>query len=681
MNRFTFIIKSFKYYQKANILIALGVAISAAVITGGLIIGDSVTHSLEQITSYRLGSTSHVITSADRYFSQQVVTEMSNSLEVAPVLISEGVVVSGGGEYRANRVQVLGIDPSFAKISGTGLYSGLAKNEIVISESLAEKMKVKVGDNILVRIKKASLIPQNAPFVSGEETTVSYRANIKAIAGKKDLGRFSLKNSQTAPYNLFLPLDRINELMGFEGKANRLLINSLLSGKELLGLFKQAWKPVDANLLARHIQQTGETEVYSERVFLEDAISNKLLGVHGANGILTYFVNSLANTQDNGLGAPYSFVSTLPDSVLQANEVIINQWLADDLKAKKGAFLQLAYFTIGPLRQLKIDSAVFQVKEVIPMQGKFGDPTLMPFLPGMSDAGDCDEWEAGIPIDLEKIRDKDEAYWDKFKGTPKAFIARSKALELWANRFGNYTAVRFNAQDFDAQKLDLFFKDHIMPESLGFYVDAVKENGLKAAQNGVDFSQLFIGLSFFILVAAIMLASLLYLLHLENRYPQIGTLSTLGYKHQKIKNLFLVEGVMIALVGSLLGLVLAVFYTKMVFRALNTLWFDIVRTNVLEIFIAPETLLVGFVISGLLSVLVISLTINKKLKQQTSAIQKKIKLQEKQWLKRLKIGLAILFLMVPVGIVFWQFLQDDSQNPGLFFMAGGLMLFSWLLFF
>jgi putative ABC transport system permease protein len=49
-------------------------------------------------------------------------------------------------------------------------------------------LQIKEGDNLLVRIKKASLIPMNAPFVSAEETSVSLRATIKKVVQKEELG-------------------------------------------------------------------------------------------------------------------------------------------------------------------------------------------------------------------------------------------------------------------------------------------------------------------------------------------------------------------------------------------------------------------------------------------------------------------------------------------------------------
>ena len=57
----------------------------------------------------------------------------------------------------------------------------------------------------------------------------------------------------------------------------------------------------------------------------------------------------------------------------------------------------------------------------------------------------------------------------------------------------------------------------IDPAALGFVIDPVRENSNAAAQNGVDFSQLFSSLSFFILVAGIILIMLLFLLNMESR--------------------------------------------------------------------------------------------------------------------------------------------------------------------
>ena len=56
----------------------------------------------------------------------------------------------------------------------------------------------------------------------------------------------------------------------------------------------------------------------------------------------------------------------------------------------------------------------------------------------------------------------------------------------------------------------------------------VKEEGLYAAQNGTEFYSLFVGLSFFIIVAGLILSVLLFLFSLDQRNIQIGTLNALG---------------------------------------------------------------------------------------------------------------------------------------------------------
>jgi len=100
---------------------------------------------------------------------------------------------------------------------------------------------------------------------------------------------------------------------------------------------------------------------------------------------------------------------------ISTDEIIINSWLAEDLNLDTGDTLELRYFVIGPLRTLDEKSDSFIVKKIIPTNYNYADQALMPDFPGLSDAGNCSEWDAGIPIDLKKIRNKDEQYWTDLK--------------------------------------------------------------------------------------------------------------------------------------------------------------------------------------------------------------------------------------------------------------------------
>jgi putative ABC transport system permease protein len=178
MTGFGFAIRSFFHYLRFNLTVAIGVAITTAILTGGLIIGDSVTYSLEQSTRYRLGKTRTAITSGDRFTGASLAALLQDELSgdrdqavcCAPMLHLQGVASADGGRLRLNRIQVLGVDEQFDLIAGTSsLFGDLSADEVMVSKNLAERLAVEAGDYIMLRIRKASVMPMNTPFCQGPD--------------------------------------------------------------------------------------------------------------------------------------------------------------------------------------------------------------------------------------------------------------------------------------------------------------------------------------------------------------------------------------------------------------------------------------------------------------------------------------------------------------------------------
>ncbi len=709
MTGFGFAIRSFLHYLRFNLTVAIGVAISTAILTGGLIIGDSVRYSLEQSTRYRLGDTRTAITTGDRFITASLAAllqeELSDPLNhdqhaiCAPVFQLQGVATADGGRLRINRIQVLGVNEQFDLIADTSSYFGnLSADEVIISENLAERLEVGAGDLIMLRIRKASVMPMNTPFVSAIHTTVSARVRVKAIAGVPELGRFSLKISQTAPFNIFISLDHLNRIMDLEDRANLILIshNGSLQHEDITASLRKTWRPADAGLRIREITSLDEIELYADRVFIEPAIIEAFQN-SGADQheVLTYFVNSItAGTNQT----PYSFVSTLSagqntgisqrgriaaatgDWSPGEDGIIVNEWLASDLDVVQGDTVKLEYFLPGPLRRLEEHTVSLEVEGVVPMEGLFADVNLMPELPGLSDAGHCRDWEAGIPIDLEKIRDKDEDYWNEFRGTPKAFISLQTAGRLWKNRFGDYTAIRYRAEEMDHESLVKVFRDHLDPADLGIRVEDIMDSGMKAARNGVDFSQLFIALSFFILLSSIILTALLFHLNLASRIRHAGTMATWGYSKKLIRRVYLIEGGLIALIGGLPGVLLAILYTSFVFKMLGRVWSDIVRTSVLEISIQPLTLLTGLLVCMLISWLAIYYILQRNLRKEIVQIQRSLTYRYRKQSVLLRVLPGSLAAVICAVLVLIQVLGTGTLDEMVFMMAGGLLFISFILF-
>lgn len=681
------ILNNLTFYLRKNLLLALGVAISSAVLTGALIVGDSVEYSLNRIVDQRLGNVTHVLTAGDRYFTVDLGSKLGEELQVtvSSILLQEGIAVAGGGQKRINHVQVLGIDDSFDRVGGPeDYYSGVSGDSVIISRNLSQRLDLSTGDEILLRIEKASLIPLNAPFVSDAESVVPFRAVIGGIADESQLGRFNLKVSQTAPFNVFMAQSRLARLMDFSGRVNVLLFSAEenIQTRDINSAIRENFSFADAGLKVKMIDDLQLLEIKSDRVFIDDVLSRFIQReLDSVNAVLTYFVNQL---KSGNHATPYSFVSTVPAGWLFPNEIIINEWLADDLSAAVGDSITLKYFVMGPLRELSEETASFIVRSVVKAEGPFGDRNLMPDLPGLSDVGNCRDWQTGVPIDLELIRDKDEDYWDEYGGIPKAFISVTRATELWANRFGTYTALRIDAGDYPSGIPEASLMKEFDPALLGFSLEDSRMKGYEAAGNGVDFSQLFGGLSFFLLVAGILLMVLLFLLNLESRKEQLKTLVVLGIPVKVIRRILMMESMIVALVGSAAGLLLAVVYNRLVFIALNGVWKDIIRTEMMQIHIKWETLITGMVITLLVSFLAMFIPLSRRLKKQF-AIHKETGGPGKRYIP-LSNRKPFLYLFAITGIISFglvgsQLFAGELVNVPVFFTAGGLLLLSGIFFF
>jgi putative ABC transport system permease protein len=682
MNPRKLIIRSLLYFYKRNLLLSLGIAISTAVLTGALIVGDSVKHSLGQIVGKRLGAITHTMQSGDRYFTVDLAEKISdqNNIPVSSILLLDGIAVADGGEQRLNNIQVVGVDSLFDVMAGQdGFYKRLSGDSVYISSNLAERLNLEQGDEFLLRMTRASLVPLNAPFVSDAENTVSLRVTVKDFATTEKLGRFNLKNSQTAPYNIFIAADRLSELMELGRRANLMLFaDRAISPGQISEMIDDAWTVADIGLNFRFLPQQALVEIKSDRVFIDESIADLIRVTNPtAQPILTYFVNEIAFDDRS---TPYSFVSTLPDTLLDREGIVVNDWLADDIGVSTGDTITVTYYAIGPLRDLETKEHAFVVRKVVPITGMYGDRNLMPDIPGLSDAGNCRDWDTGVPISLESIRDKDEDYWTKYKGTPKAFIPASVAEKIWENRFGKYTSFRMNTGIEQLPGMQRALMKALSPHEVGFRASATLERASSAAAGGVDFSQLFGGLSFFLLAGAVLLSVLLFRLNLDERREQVITLTSIGIPAKTVYRILIAEGMVVAAVGSLTGVGLAILYNKIVFLALNSIWMDIVRTEMLVTHIKILTLILGLILSLTIAWIALIIPLKRFLRKLGERHVQKMSTGLPPAYRRLMGWLMLFFTVLATVLMIVQFIKGETVNAGIFFAAGGLLLVAGLLF-
>src|SRR5438046_8187565 len=220
------------------------------------------------------------------------------------------------------------------------------------------------------------------------------------------------------------------------------------------------------------------------------------------------------------------------------------------------------------------------------MELPWADRALMPDFPGIEKAESTSDWDAGFPL-VHKIRPKDEEYWKKFRGTPKAFVTLAAGQKMWANRFGELTSIRFpdppgvpTAEHWGRFKPRLL--EALNPEELGLRFEPVRDQALKAADQSQDFGQLFLGFSIFLVVAALLLLALLFQFGWEQRAAEVGTLLALGFTARRVRGLLLLEGAALALVGGALGALCGLAYAKAMLWGLTTVWRSAVGSSALQ---------------------------------------------------------------------------------------------------
>lgn len=673
MNRIRLILQSLKFYRKTNLAVLAGVLISSAVLTGALIIGDSVRYSLVRMAELRTGNVEHVMLGGERLFT----SELSEKTGSVPVLLTQGVSVAEKNGFRVNKTSITGFGPGFWKAGNcASTPPELKEDEVYINRRLSEKTGAAEGDELLIKIRKPDAIPGDMTLTPKEARNTSFRVIVKKVLSPEEFGDFSIRNSQVPPCSVFIPLKTLNKKLELKNRANVLLFTGSADAESIKETVKKHFTPEDISLKIRKTDKS--VDIISDRIFIDQYIENNLeKNSPLPNKILTYFVNSM---ESSGKELPYSFIASFqnpPSDIpeIRDDEIVLNKWAADDMGLKPGDKITLTFFIPDKGDSLEVKKQSFTIRSIIKIEGSAADKNLMPVLPGIVDEDNCRDWDPGIPIDLSLIRKKDEDYWTKYKGTPKGFISFNSAVKLWKNRFGNITILRFPS-DTDSNELIKNIRTNIDPESLGFRTVAIKEEGVKAGTEAVDFGQLFLGLSFFIIAAALLLTALLASLSAEQRRSETGTLMALGFTKRSIRSMLFIETTVLAFTGALLGTGAGILYNKLVLWFLGNIWKGATGTSNLHMFIKPESLLIGFSAGFITALISIWFTIKKQSSYSIAGMAKNVILFKGKVATNFIVS---LLLLIAALYLMFSFQPQLGKDVSAIFQGAGFLLLGALV--
>ena len=190
----------------------------------------------------------------------------------------------------------------------------------------------------------------------------------------------------------------------------------------------------------------------------------------------------------------------------------------------------------------------------------------------------------------------DEDYWEQYHGAPKIILPLSLAQKFWSNRFGSLTSIRFGKEKSEAEfKKQLL--DNLNPQQLGFRVIDLYKQSSEGVQHAVDFSGLFIGLSFFIIVSALILTVLLYSFYIEKLHKEYAVMNILGFTKRAIWAMYLGQGMIFSAIGLIPGALAGYLYAGVILHQLNSVWGGVVNQAHIDLFVSPKSILFGCVFS------------------------------------------------------------------------------------
>src|SRR4030095_12877756 len=98
------------------------------------------------------------------------------------------------------------------------------------------------------------------------------------------------------------------------------------------------------------------------------------------------------------------------------------------------------------------------------------------------------DWDPPFAVDLSRVRPQDEAYWQQYRTTPKAWLPMPFGQRLWGHRLGQTTSLRLTRLDGAKAAADpaaAFSRDlvaHLDPGSRGLSASDVRTRALEAAR-------------------------------------------------------------------------------------------------------------------------------------------------------------------------------------------------------
>ncbi len=655
-----------RFYARKLIILGAAGFLASALISADFLAGDSVRKSIAAHNLGKIGSATHLLAASTPFLADLDRRIEANAKGVRAASILELPLISAtSGGITERGLTVSGIDGGFLSFYKDHTFAATCphRGELWLNKNSAALLGCTDGERVVLRIPRASSGEVLQPAARGLPEFSDREFTITRILEDTGPGRFQIEITQRPPLLFYVNRDELGELSGVAGRANRVLIEA--AGEFILP--KATIRPGDAGLTLSPSPQG---------VLLRSAayfISPSILGaareaIPGGEAIYSSFLY----TAESGDGIrPYLFfVSSDGDT-----QVKVSPLLARETGAGPGKELTLDYFVFS-----NDDGSLTRRKKRISVDAIATDAELLsrrdevPGFPGLDEGRSCREWESSLPIDLSLVSDSVEADWKRHGKRPLLILdsesARAISPDPVIYRAPSEFSLR-SVEDALAAKLDA--------QSIGARIVPLRDELIAASRGSVDFSALFIAMSFFLIAAMLFMHAVAALQFIGSRRTEAGVLRAIGFHTTKMQLHYLREILPFIIIPGAAGSVAGIALVHLLLAALRTVWYGIVHTDALSLFVAPRLIVIAFIAGTLPVIVVSSLVIHSRLQRMSA---KEIALAVPGISRKKKIllslcSLACLLTCITTALAATRFRSVESA---LFFLSGTFLLGAALSF-
>ena len=508
------------FYRRPFAVLAAMACLCCAILTAAFLIGDSVRGTLYDNLETQVASIQRLIR-----LPYPVKTDLP-----------DGVLHAKGFAPPGVKLELYAFQNN-ADISG---------NDAWANPTLAKRLNLKEGDFFTVRTLTIPSIPAEELMGRPPELKqIRFRYRGIWHDTRRDV---NFENPQLNANNLFVNHDYLAQTLGIEENAiNEIWVrgNCELPDEMIWNLSCLSFGDWD-----------GRPVLKSSAWFLPECIRGLF---PDASGGITTFAESLS---DDNHQIDYFFVSAFENDIFPIEKDCAV--LADNVSANFPDGGKLSFFSMGAYRKLTRETASLQ--HIRKASDAHLGQALNPEAAGLTDVESCTDWDAGIPIDFDKVRQEDKDYWDKYKSKPKLYLNFQQAQQWFSP--GKYTVLIFE-KGADVSDIRKKIINELRHDTILYRSDDIKtilENNIR---NGVQFAPLFLGLSMFLIFSALLALSMMVKLHLFDRRKELDILSE--YMDGIHRFLFM-EIITILLPGIIIGSIVGTVFCQMQLWMLERFW-------------------------------------------------------------------------------------------------------------